>query len=231
MNSRFALAIVGLVCIDSSGALAQGTKETAKPATKAPAVQPPKDAKPALPPGMTESDMQACMEAATPGAMHSHLAEAVGVWEGKETMWMTPEAEPAKCDCTATVATLFDGRYTKCEITGDIPGMGPFTGIGLYGYDNVTSKFQATWVDNCSTTIMIGTGELSSDGSTMTWTYSYTCPITKKPTTMREIDRTTGKNTRTMTVYGIDPKSGKEFKMMETNFTRKPGPAPVSSTR
>jgi hypothetical protein len=39
-----------------------------------------------LPPGWTESDMQACMAAATPGKMHQYLAQSVGVWHGKTTM-------------------------------------------------------------------------------------------------------------------------------------------------
>jgi hypothetical protein len=116
-----------------------------------------------------------------------------------------------------------DGRFTKCEITGDMPGMGPFNGFGLYGYDNVAQKFQSTWIDNCGTGMMTGTGELSSDGRTLTWNFSYHCPITRKPTTLREVERITGKDTKTLEMFGIDPKSGKEFKMMEIAFTRKPG--------
>jgi hypothetical protein len=42
-----------------------------------------------------------------------------------------------------------DGRFIKLEMEGDMPGMGPFHGFGLYGYDNVSQKYQATWIDNC----------------------------------------------------------------------------------
>ena len=43
-----------------------------------------------------------------------------------------------------------------------------------------------------------------------------------------QIERITGKDTRVMEMYGTDPKSGKEFKMMEIALTRKSGAAPVS---
>jgi hypothetical protein len=135
---------------------------------------------------------------------------------------MAPNTEPISSDMTSKITSIMDGRFTQVESKGSTP-MGPFNGLGTYGYDNVSKKFQSTWIDNCGTAIMVGTGELSSDGETMTWTYNYTCPITKKPTTMREVERHTGKDACTLEMYGIDPKSGKEFKMMEIAMTRKPG--------
>lgn len=183
-------------------------------------------AMPALPPGMTAADMQACAEAATPGPMHEYLMKGAGVWSGKSKMWMAPGMEPSTTEMTSTISSMMDGRFVKCEVAGDMPGMGPFSGLGMYGYDNVSKKFQATWLDNCGTGMMTGTGELSSDQKTMTWTYNYTCPITKKLSVMREVQTRTGADAMTMEMYGPDPKTGKEFKMMEVAFTRKAGTAP-----
>lgn len=214
--SRFGfVSVAALITVAGSLAFAQNTKDK-KPGT------PPSGTagqQPPLPPGWTSADMQACMAAGTPGPMHDYLSQSAGTWSGKTTMWMAPGVEPTKSDCTSTISTIMDGRFTKCELAGDM-GMGPFNGLGLYGYDNVTQKFQANWIDNCATTMMNGTGERSSDGKTMTWKYNYTCPVTKKPTTMREVEHITGKDGKTMEMYGVDPKSGKEFKMMEVVFTR-----------
>lgn len=188
--------------------------------------EPAKDMKPAgqpemqLPPGWTPEDMQACMVAGTPGPMHEHLAKGVGVWNGKNTMWMAPGMDPIKSESVSTVKSAMDGRYFKCEMVGDMPGMGPFNGFGLAGFDNVSQKFVSTWIDNMSTGIMNGTGELSSDGKVLTWTFSYNCPINKKPTVMREIETITGPNTKTLEMWSTDPKSGKEFKMMQIDFTK-----------
>jgi len=174
-----------------------------------------------LPHGWTEEDMKAAMEAGTPGKMHEHLAKSVGQWHGKNTMWMVPGAEPTTSDCTATVTSLMDGRYTKCEWAGEMPGMGPYQGFGIYGYDNVAQKFVCLWIDNHSTGFMNGEGEMSSDGKTITWDFTFNCPITRKPMAMREVETITGPNTKTLEMTGTDPKSGEKFKMMRVELTKK----------
>jgi len=106
-------------------------------------------------------------------------------------------------------------------MAGVMPGMGPYNGFAIYGFDNVAQKFQGTWIDNCGTGMAIGTGELSSDGKKLTWNYTYTCPIAKKSATMREIETITSPTTKTLETWSTDPKSGKEFKMMVIEFTKK----------
>lgn len=198
-------------------------------AGRAHAAEPAKDAKAAgdkpemkLPPGWTEEDMKACMLAGTPGKQHEHLAKSAGTWTGKTHMTMGPGGEVMKSECTMIMKPLMDGRYFQCEIKGDMPGMGPFLGVGTYGFDNVTQKFVATWIDNHGTGIMTGTGELSPDGKVLTWNYTFNCPITKKPAALREIQTTTGANTMTLEMHGADPKTGKEYKMMVIEYTKKP---------
>lgn len=227
MKRRFAttLAGLGVVAVAVGVAFAQGAGDR-KPQTPSPPA-----GEMELPPGMTMEEMMACVEAGTPGEVHAWLAESVGVWRGKSTMWMTPEADPVYSECVSTITSVMDGRYLQCEMEGEIPGMGPFRGLGLMGYDNVSQKLQATWIDSASTGIMFGTGEVSSDKKTTTWKYTYNCPITKKPTVMREVERRTGKDTMTMEMFGVHPSSGKEFKMMEITFTREPGKGAARSAR
>jgi len=174
-----------------------------------------------LPPGWTMDDMKACMEAGTPGKMHKLLAKDVGEWSGKNTMWMGPDSPPMNSESTSTVSTLMDGRYIKVEMKGDMPGMGPYHGGGIYGYDNVSKKFVSSWIDNQSTGIMQGEGELSEDGKSITWNFKFNCPLTKKPVVMKEVDTTTGANTKKLEMWSDDPKTGKNYKMMSIELTRK----------
>lgn len=208
-------AVVGLAGVAGTMAIADSSKPAAPAA--APAGQPAVK----LPPGWTADDMKMCMMAGTPGKMHEHMAKDVGVWQGKTTMWMAPGAEPTTTACTSTVSAMMDGRYTKVEHAGEMPGMGPYSGFGINGFDNVSGKFVSTWIDNHSTGIMAGTGELSADGKTKTINYAYNCPMTKKPAVMREVETTTGPGTKTMEMFGTEPKSGKEFQMMRIELTRK----------
>lgn len=173
-----------------------------------------------LPPGWTEADMQACMAAGAPGAMQEWLASGAGTWRGKSQMWMAPGTEPMVSEVTNTIKPIMDGRYVKCTYEGDMPGMGPFTGHGITGYDNVSGKFVSSWIDNHSTGIMQGTGSLSADKRVLTMNYSYNCPINKRPTVMREITTHNGPNSTTLEMYATDPKSGKEYKMMQVDFKR-----------
>jgi hypothetical protein len=219
MKYGLILTFVALVALGASLVFAQSSKDGGS-ASKSPAAT---GQKQELPPGMTEADMKACVEAGTPGPKHEFLAQSIGAWSGKNTMWMTPTADPVKSDCSATFTAVMDGRFIRCEVNGEMPGMGPFHGFGIYGFDNVSQKFQSTWIDSCGTGMMFGTGELSPDGKTLTWTYSYNCPITKKPTVFREVEHRTGKDTLAVEMFGADPHTGKEFKVMEIAYTRSSG--------
>src|SRR3972149_4841759 len=87
-----------------------------------------------LPPGWTADDMQAVVAAGTPGKMQEYLAQDAGTWRGKTTMTMYPGAEPMTSECTSTITPIMDGRYTKIEMAGEMPGMGAFTGLGIAGF-------------------------------------------------------------------------------------------------
>ena len=104
-----------------------------------------------------------------------------------------------------------------------MPGMGPYKGFGIYGFDNVSQKLISIWLDNHSTGIMKGEGKQSSDGKTTTWKFSFNCPITKKPAVMREVETITGPNTKTLEMFAEDPNSGEEYKMMSVELTRQEG--------
>lgn len=215
MNRTTRLSLAGTALVLAvSGSIALATQD--RPGGSPPGT-------PELPPGWTQEDMQKCIEAGTPGDNHTWLGEGAGTWRGESKMWMAPNTEPITTQMTSTCTPIYDGRYIKCEIKGDMPGMGPFEGSGVYGYDNTADEFQSSWIDNHSTVIMYGTGERSSDGSSIEWTYNYTCPVTNKAVTLREVETITSDNTRTFEMFGIDPKSGREFKMMEITLTRSGG--------
>lgn len=212
-NQKTALigvGVLGFVVLLGSWATAQSPTEGGPAAP--PQIQ--------LPPGWTEADMQACMLAGTPGEMQERLAKQAGVWRGQSTMWMSPVAEPITSECTMTVTPIMDGRYIRVEMAGETPGMGPYSGLGIYGFDNVSQKFVSTWIDSHSTGILRGEGDLSADGNTLTWSFTYNCPITKKPAVLREVETTTGPDSKTLETFASDPKTGEEFRMMSIELKK-----------
>ena len=237
MKTSSRIALVGLVTLSAAVAVAQTTKDNTKP-TKPTTPTPPSHANnaknqampemPPPPPGWTQEEWvachMACMEAGTPGDNHTFLSKGVGTWKGTTKMWMAPGTEPIPGECTTVITSVLGGRFTKAEVTSTCEMMpGEFNGVGTYGFDNTTNTFQSTWMDNMSTTTMCGTGQLSSDKKTMTWAYNFTCPYTKKQMTMREVETFVSDNEVKIEFFMPDIKTGKEFKMMEINSTRKPG--------
>ncbi len=97
-----------------------------------------------------------------------------------------------------------------------------FEGMSLMAYDNAIKKFTSSWIDTWSTGIMNMSG--SWDEATKSITLSGTMPDICRPgkeCTMREVYKVADDNTHIMEMYGPDPKTGKEMKMMEIKFTRK----------
>lgn len=205
-NHLFAIAL-GVAIGAGSWAIADSSKDA--PATEL-----------KLPAGWTMEDMQACIAAGTPGEMQQEIMKDAGTWHGKANMWMSPDGEPMQTEIKMVATPIMDGRYLKVEMSGDMPGMGPYTGLGYYGYDNVAKQLVGSWIDNHSTGIMSGAGKVSEGGKVVTYTYTFNCPITKKPATVRDVETTTGADTKTYESFSQDPKSGKEFRMMRVELTR-----------
>ena len=79
----------------------------------------------------------------------------------------------------------------------------------------------ATWIDNQSTGIMHGEGKLSDDGKVMTWHFTFNCPLTGEPAKLRQVETTISPTRKTLVMYGPEPKSGKEYRMMSIELTKK----------
>lgn len=213
MSSKKLLAAAGIAVVGLAVTVA--SLAIADPATDA-LTQPEMK----LPPGWTAEDMQACIMSATPGQEHAQLAKDVGEWHAKTTMWMALNTDPMESEGSMTVTPILDGRFMKIEMIGEMPGMGPYNGGGVCGFDNVTKKYVATWMDNWSTGIMVGEGERSPDGKKMSWTYTASCPIAGKQVTVRQVETVTGPNSKTWEMFGPDPKTGEEFQSMRIELTR-----------
>jgi len=163
--------------------------------------------------------MEAMLKAATPGEPHKRLEPLVGTFDAKVTMWMAPGAPPMEMTGTAVNEWVLGGRWVQMNFEGSFMGM-PFHGIGYTGYDNVQKKYVGTWMDNMSTGVMtsIGTGEATNDSITMLATMAD--PMTGKMTQTTEKFTIADADHHSMETWGPGP-DGKDFKMMEIEYSRK----------
>lgn len=164
--------------------------------------------------------MKNMMEYGTPGPMHAMMASWDGTWKAETTFWEQEGAAPQTSTGTAVNTTIMDGKYQISTHTGNMMGM-PFEGRGTMAYDNATKKFTSTWIDNWSTGIMNMTG--TWDEASKTLTLKGSMPDINRPgkeCSMKESFKIVDENTQLMEMYGPDPQTGKEYKMMEMKMTR-----------
>jgi hypothetical protein len=163
--------------------------------------------------------MEAYQNAATPGPAHEALAKSAGSYELTVKSWQAPGTEPSIDKGTATRRMLLEGRVLLEEVASSMMGQ-PFVGVGLHGYDNVSGKHWGTWNDSMGTGLMVSEGDCDAQGA-CTFSGSWNDPVTKGKTTARMTTRWTDPNTEVFEMFGAGP-DGKEFKMMEIVYAKKP---------
>lgn len=158
-------------------------------------------------------------QAMAPGAAHKKLDPFVGEWSAEVKAWMAPGQPPAESKGTAKATWILDGRYVQEEFTGDFMGQ-PFRGMSLTGYDNVRGKYRTVWVDNMSTTIVTGEGDLDAASKVLTFNGDYACAMTgDKNKQVKLVTRIGSKDKHVFEMH--DPSLGANSKVMEITYTRK----------
>lgn len=172
------------------------------------------------PPKMTpeqQAEMEAYMKAATPGAPHHDLAQAVGTYAMTVKTWQAPGAPPTVEASTATRTMMMD-RILVEDVTGTMMGS-PFIGHGMTGYDNVSGKYWSTWNDNMMTGVIVSEGTCDAQHA-CTFIGTMNDPIKKAAVKMRMTSKRTGPTTEVFEMYMPGP-DGKEMKGMEITYTKK----------
>ena len=168
-------------------------------------------------------DQQAMMELwkkmAMPGEPHKLFATLAGSWTTTSKEWMEPGKPPTESTGTAEIKMLLDGRFLYQEYNSQMMGQ-PFSGIGIDAYDNMTKKYVTAWLDSMGTGIFIMEGTASADGKTITLKGSHPEPGGGKMT-HRAVWKIVDNNNQTFDMYGAHH-GGKETKMMEIVYSRKP---------
>ena len=96
----------------------------------------------------------------------------------------------------------------------------PFTGMGILGYDNHGKKYVSTWMDSMGTGIFYMEGKAGKDPNRITLTGRYDDPI-QGPMKLRAVTKLVDVDHEIFEMYGAG-KTGKETKMLEIVYTRKP---------
>jgi uncharacterized protein DUF1579 len=198
-----AVSVAGLAAAD----------EAKKPATSANT-----SADQAAPAMDEKAMMEAWMKVATPSEAHKWLEPVVGTWDAKITMWMAPGAPPQESTGKSENKWVLGGRFVEQRYEGNFMGQ-PFSGVGYTGYDNYKKKYVGTWMDTMGTMIMVSQGDAA--GKTLSMNSTIDDILTGKATTVKSEIKIMAPDQHVMEMWGPDQATGKQFKTMEIQYTRR----------
>ena len=169
-----------------------------------------------------QMDPQAMMveyqKLATPGEPHKLFATLAGSWTTKTKEWMVG-GPPSESTGSVEMKMLLDGRFLQQDFSGNMMGQ-PYSGIGTTGYDNLRKRYISMWIDTWGTGIFQMEGTASADGKSITLKGRHDEPGGGHMT-HRAVWKIVDGNTQTFDMYGTH-QGGKEMKMLEITYTRKP---------
>ena len=175
-------------------------------------------------PPQTSAAQQAMMDkmakAATPGAPHAMLARMAGEWTCSVQYQMDPSQPAQESQSSATITSMMDGRYIQEVDSGQMMGM-PFSGMGLYGFDNVIGKYVSSWIDNMGTGIMTSVGTPDASGKVIEWIGTMNDPVSGKPAKSRMVTTVVDDDHHTLEMFGVPPGGKQEMKVMTIHYVRK----------
>lgn len=200
---------------DAAKKMAPEVKEL-KDSAAQPAAQPANPAAQPAQPAGGDDMMAQWIKMNAPNENHEFLAKHLdGSWSCETSFWMMPGGEPQKSKGTSVNKSILGGRYVHADFSGDMMGQ-PFSGVGIYTYNNATKEYENLWIDSVSTGLMLTKG--ARDGNKINWTNEYTDPMTGTKRTSRSVT-TFGENTFTHEMFENGP-DGKEFKTLELVYTK-----------
>ena len=167
--------------------------------------------------GAQDPMMEAMIKAGTPGPQHDEMKKMAGTWKAHVKSYNDPNQPPAESDGTSTYEMTLDGRYLLERFSGEMPGMGPFNGMGILAFNNVTSEYEHIWMDSMSTGIFMSKGKPNADGS-CTFKGEMDNPMGGGKWPCRMEFKPAGENQRHFEMWCS--MGGPEVKMMEITYTR-----------
>lgn len=159
----------------------------------------------------------AMIKAGTPGPEHKTLETWVGDWSAKIRMF-APGAPPTEGVGSASITSVYGGRYLKEEFNGEVLGQ-PFQGTSFTGFDNVSKKFVGTWIDSMSTGIAIVEGVWDAASNSYKYEMTHNDPVTGKQKHSKLVVKAVDRNSHVSEF--LEEQNGKWVKTMEITYTRK----------
>jgi len=127
-------------------------------------------AMPEMPPEVQKM-MENWGEYMKPGKEHAEMAKYAGKWNMTTKMRFGPDMPFEAGSGTAEFKSVMGGRYMFEKVSSPPDQMMPegFEGFNIAGYDNFKKKYIFCWIDSAGTGFMVGEGDSTDGGKTVTY--------------------------------------------------------------
>lgn len=109
-----------------------------------------------------------CAEMSATTEQHRRFEPFAGTFKAEVKLWMGP-GDPVISTGVMTSTLVLGGRFLQQAFKGD-PGGGPFPdfeGLGFWGFNKATNKYEGFWIDTVSTQMQSEVGDVDDTG--MVW--------------------------------------------------------------
>lgn len=178
--------------------------------------QVPEGKKPFVP---REGDLESLNQEMTPGEMHHLLASLEGEWSFESKRWILADSPPTVVQGESSKTMILGGRFLEEVQKGELMGAA-FEGHLVTGWDNRAKEFQAAWIDNFGTGILLAHGRLGADGKSIELEAEALNPLTSRREKLRLITRIVDKDHHVFESWA-KPAGLPEYKKVETRYQRR----------
>jgi len=154
-----------------------------------------------------------------PGDGHEVLEAMVGIWEGRGSIWDSPESVPVSITATVERHWVLNGRYLREEVLVRSADGEVFEALGFIGFNNEAGQYELLTLDNTSTAMLLETGKFHPDSKKLLIRGSFRDPATGFVID-RRIEMDLSKEGRISVVGYTTNEEGREFKSLEGSVTR-----------
>lgn len=156
--------------------------------------------------------------AMTPGEAQKRLGFMVGTFDVKVRTWVDPSKPPVESSAASVGTWVLGNRFVQNMLSGFVGGQA-YHGIGYAGFDNVSKKYVATYMDDGGTGMEWYTGTMDASGKVAKMTGTTNDEVTGKPVPV-EMRLSVAANGDHVTELWTADAAGKMAKVMELQYTR-----------
>jgi hypothetical protein len=114
-----------------------------------------------------------------PGPHQMQLAKRIGQYTTVTKYWPKPDAGPIESIGSSTITGIMDGRFLLEESSATMTAQ-PASGMRIFGYNNSSQEYEASWVYAGSTEIISLRGTSADGDSTVNYAGTLSGPHDRK---------------------------------------------------